>query len=81
MENFMLTFFSAKKWKEEQNALGAFWRDFLHKSISPFQKWTKKMSKNENPKYFCAKTVDFHLFTFSLLGLMLPCWFFSRCML
>jgi hypothetical protein len=31
--------------------------NFLLKSKSPFQKWTKKMSKNENPKYFCAKTV------------------------
>jgi len=33
----------------------------MHKSISPFQKWTKKMSKNENPKYFweekIAKTI------------------------
>jgi hypothetical protein len=28
---------------------------FLPKSKSPFQKWTKKMSKNENPKYFSAK--------------------------
>jgi len=36
-----------------------FFPHFLHKSIFPFQKWTKKMSKNENPKYFCAKTVDF----------------------
>ena len=36
-----------------------FRHNFYHKSISPFQKWTKKMSKNENPKYFCAKSDAF----------------------
>ena len=39
-----------------------FLQDFLHKSISPFQKWTKKMSKNENPKYFSAKMHAKHPF-------------------
>jgi hypothetical protein len=53
----MLTLFSAEKWKIEHYADKRFWRDFLLKSKSPFQNWTKKMSKNEKPKYFCAKTV------------------------
>jgi hypothetical protein len=35
------------------------WHNFLLKSISGFEKWTKKMSKNENPKYFCAKSDAF----------------------
>jgi len=30
---------------------------FLLKSILGFEKWTKKMSKNEKGKYFCEKSV------------------------
>jgi hypothetical protein len=41
---------------------------FFPKSKSPFQKWTKKMSKNENPKYFCAKTVAFPALTEDLFS-------------
>ena len=41
--------------KTKHYDLPPFFHIFFHKSISPFQKWTKKMSKNENPKYFCAK--------------------------
>ena len=28
---------------------------FLSKVFSDFEKWTKKMSKNENPKKLCSK--------------------------
>jgi hypothetical protein len=33
-----------------------FLHDFLLKSILAFEKRTKKMSKNEKPKYFCANS-------------------------
>jgi len=51
----MLTFFSAEKLKTEQKAHKPFWHHFLSKSILGFEKWTKKMSKIENPNHFCAK--------------------------
>jgi hypothetical protein len=53
-------FFLHKNENESIMLTSDFRRGFLHKSISPFENWTKKMSKNENPKYFCVKTVDFH---------------------
>ena len=59
MEKYMLTNFFSEKWKKEHYALGAIFPHFLHKSNSPFQNWTKKMSKNENPKYFSAKSDAF----------------------
>jgi len=31
-----------------------FRRREMLESLFPFEKWTKKMSKNENPKYFSA---------------------------
>ena len=43
-------------------------RCFFPKSKSPFENWTKKMSKNENPKYFCAKTVAFPALTEDLFS-------------
>jgi hypothetical protein len=52
----MLTLFLFEKGKREQKAHKSFLQAFLLKSKSPFQKWTKKMSKIENPKYFCAKS-------------------------
>jgi hypothetical protein len=48
-----------------------FRRGFLHKSISPFEKWTKKMSKNENPKYFLVKIRGFLFFHGSLLRIFI----------
>jgi hypothetical protein len=36
------------------------------KSISVFEKWTKKMSKNENPKYFLEKICKNHFVTIML---------------
>ena len=38
--------------------------DFLSKSILGFEKWTKKMSKIEKSKYFCAKSHASHTFLF-----------------
>jgi hypothetical protein len=35
------------------------WHNFFPKSISGFEKWTKKMSKNEKPKYFWEKPLPF----------------------
>jgi len=62
----MLTLFFVLKWKTEHYAHKPFLQDFLHKSISPFQNWTKKMSKIENPFYFSAKsyayTENFHFY-------------------
>jgi hypothetical protein len=59
MGNFIITLFSFEKCILEHYGLRRFSARFFHKSISPFQKWTKKMSKNENPKYFCAKSYAF----------------------
>jgi hypothetical protein len=59
IENVMLTFFLEKKCILEHYGNTRFSAAFFPKSKSPFEKWTKKMSKNENPKYFCAKTVAF----------------------
>ena len=74
MEKNMLTLFSFEKRKLEQKALIRFLHNFLHKSISPFQKWTKKMSKNENPKYFCVKNLaytDFQCFIVQFIKMTL----------
>jgi hypothetical protein len=38
---------------------------FLGKVFWDFEKWTKKMSKNENPKKLCPKNVEkrpYHIF-------------------
>jgi hypothetical protein len=35
-----------------------FLQAFLSKSILGFEKWTKKMSKIENPKHFWEENID-----------------------
>jgi hypothetical protein len=59
MQKNMLTLFFFEKWNLHHYALMRVLQDFLPKSISPFQKWTKKMSKIENPKYFSAKSFTY----------------------
>jgi len=59
MKKNMLTIFCVEKIKREHYALKSFLQAFLSKSKSPFEKWTKKMSKNENPKYFLVKMLAF----------------------
>jgi hypothetical protein len=59
MQKIMLTLFFIEKWILDHYGLRAIFPHFLHKSISPFEKWTKKMSKNENPKYFWVKSDAF----------------------
>ena len=66
MEKNMLTLFSFEKRKLQQKALIRFLHRFLHKSILGFEKWTKKMSKIENPKYFCVKSDAFFGFLQSI---------------
>jgi hypothetical protein len=63
MKKSMLTLFFIENWILDHYSLMRVLQRFLHKSISPFQKWTKKMSKIENPKYFCAKSVAFPTLT------------------
>ena len=60
MKKFMLTLFFSEKRKTKHYAQSAKMHDFLSESILTFEKWTKKMSKNEKLKYFCAKSHAFH---------------------
>jgi hypothetical protein len=64
----MLTLFFIEKWKREQKAHKSFLHNFLPKSILGFEKWTKKMSKNENRKHFSEKNLaytDIDVFAYS----------------
>jgi hypothetical protein len=59
MQKNMLTLFFIENWILHHYGLMCVLQRFLPKSISSFQKWTKKMSKNENPKYFWVKSDAF----------------------
>jgi hypothetical protein len=52
----MLTTFFDEKRNLHHLDNKSFLHNFLHKSILGFEKWTKKMSKNEKTIYFCAKS-------------------------
>jgi len=57
MKKSMLTLFFIENWILDHYGLMRVLQRFLPKSISPFQKWTKKMSKIENRKYFLVNSI------------------------
>ena len=52
-------FFSLKNEKQSIIITSENLHNFLSKSISGFENWTKKMSKIENPFYFSAKSFTY----------------------
>jgi hypothetical protein len=57
MKKNMLSLFFIENWILDHYGLMRVLQRFLPKSISSFQKWTKKMSKNEKGIYFSVNSI------------------------